>query len=88
VVDACGVNPDLGFRSQVVRLLIDRLNAAFAQFADAQSGIYFIDSRGMLDSGANYLTGWNNELHPTESSLDRIVRQRLLPVLCQTDIAR
>jgi len=88
VLDTCGVNPDLGFRSQVVRLLIDRLNATFAQYADAQSGIYFVDSRGTLDSGANYTADWDNELHPTASGFDRIVRQRWLPVLRQAGIAR
>ena len=86
-MNACQVDADLEFRKGVARIVIDRLNEAFARYAQPGSGIDFIDSRGTLDSGAGYQADWANELHPTRAGFDRIVDRRWIPVLQQRGIA-
>ena len=86
-MDACKVPQDLELRKGIVCILIDRLNVAFAGYARPASGIYFIDSRGALGSGAGYQNDWDNELHPTRAGFDRIVDQKWIPLLQQTGIA-
>lgn len=81
------VPQDLALRKGIVRILIDRVNAAFSRYAQAASGIYFVDSRDTLDSGAGYRDDWANELHPTRSGFDRIVDRKWIPVLQQAGIA-
>jgi len=86
-MNARSVPPDLELRKGVIRILIDRLNTAFARYAQPAAGIYFVDSRDTLDSGAGYRNDWANELHPTRRGFDRIVDRKWVPVLQQTGIA-
>ena len=67
--------------------LIDSINVAFARYAQPGSGIYLVNSRGTLDSGAGYQSDWANELHPTASGFDQIVDQKWIPVLQERGIA-
>lgn len=87
-MDTRKVPPDLELRKGIMRILINRLNVAFAAYARTASGVYFIDSRGTLDSGAGYQSDWDNELHPTRAGFDRIVDQKWIPVLQQAGIAK
>jgi hypothetical protein len=87
-MDARGVPTDAALRGGVVKILIDRLNAAFARYASPAAGIHFVDSRGTLDSGSGYQGDWENELHPTPAGFDRIVDRRWIPVLQGLGIAR
>lgn len=82
------VPQDFALRKGIVRILIDRLNEAFARYAQSAAGIYFVDSRGTLDSGAGYQNDWANELHPTRSGFDRIIDRKWIPVLRQAGIAK
>ncbi len=84
-MDARGVPQ--AHRQGFVRILIDRLNAAFARYATPAAGIHFVDSRGTLDSGAGYQNDWENELHPTPAGFDRIVDRKWMPVLRTLGIA-
>ena len=86
-MNARSVPPDLELRKRVMRILIDRLNTAFARYAQP-AGIYFIDSRDTLDPGAGYRNDWANELHPTRRGFDRIVDRKWIPVLQQAGIAQ
>ncbi|HEX5612098.1 MAG TPA: hypothetical protein VFX67_05565 [Burkholderiales bacterium] len=87
-MDRRQVPPDLELRKGIVRILIDRINAAFANYARPGSGIHFIDSTNALDSGAAYQDDWANELHPTRDGFDRIVDTKWIPVLQQLGIAK
>jgi hypothetical protein len=86
-MDARHVPADPVLRQGIMVILIDRLNTAFLSYARPESGIYFIDSRDTLDSGAGYQNDWANELHPTPSGFDLIVDQKWIPVLQQAGIA-
>ena len=86
-MDACKVPPDLELRKGIMHILIDRLNDAFEGYARPASGVYYINSRNTLDSGAGYQSDWDNELHPTRAGFDKIVDQKWIPVLQQAGIA-
>lgn len=86
--DKCQVPDDWELRKAVMRMLIDRVNQAFAQYANPALDIYFIDSRGVLDNGPNYQNDWDNELHPTRTGFDQIVAKKWLPVLRRAGIAK
>ena len=87
-MDARSVPADLELRKGVVRILIKRINDAFAQYARPSSGIYFVDSLDCLSSGPGYPRDWANELHPTRSGFDRIVDERWIPLFQQLGIAK
>jgi hypothetical protein len=86
-MDSRSVPTDLGFRKGIVKILINRLNDALRRYANPTAGVYFIDSRDTLSSGADYQDDWDNELHPTSSGFDRIVDEKWIPVLQQAGIA-
>ena len=81
------VPTDLEFRKGVVRILINRLNDALGRYANPAAGVYFVNSRDTLSSGADYRDDWDNELHPTRGGFDRIVHEKWIPVLRQAGIA-
>jgi hypothetical protein len=87
-MDAHQVPPDLELRKGIVRILIDRINTAFANYARPGSGISFVDSTNALDSGPSYRNDWANELHPTADGFDRIVDAKWIPVLRELGIAK
>ena len=86
-MNGCLVSQDPELRKGVVRILIDRLNETLMSYAQPAAGIYFVDSRGALDSGPGYQNDWANELHPTRAGFDRIVERKWIPVLRQAGIA-
>lgn len=86
-MDARAVPPDLELRKAIVRILMDRINRAVANYARPGNGIYFVDSVNALDSGPGYQRDWANELHPTRSGFDRIVDAKWIPVLRQLGLA-
>lgn len=85
-MDERKVAMDAELRRQICRILIDRLFAEFAQFADRDKRIYLVDSRGCLTS-SNYLDDWDNELHPTTKGFQRIVDDRWLSTFRVLSIA-
>lgn len=87
-MDSCQVAADLELRKGIAHNLIDSINIAFSRYAQPANGIYFIDSRNTLDSGAGYRGDWANELHPTAGGFDRIVEQKWIPVLQELAIAK
>lgn len=87
-MNAKKVPPDAELRKGFVRILVNRINAAFANYAQPSNGIHFVNSLNTLDSGAGYQGDWANELHPTSSGFDRIVDTKWIPVLQQLGIAR
>ncbi|NUZ05899.1 hypothetical protein [Piscinibacter koreensis] len=58
---------DLDQRKQIMRCLIERLNALLAELAaDTKLGsVTYVDLRGTLSNGTNHALFWQNELHPT-----------------------
>jgi hypothetical protein len=87
-MDARRVPKNAALRLGIARILIDRLNAEFARYAQPASGIWFVDSRGTLSTGPDYKDDWANELHPTPSGFDKIIDRKWIPVLQQAGIAR
>ena len=65
---------DLTRARDVMRRLIDRLNAMVAGFADDNRKIYHVNLTGTLAAHygdpANYATLWNNELHANDAGFD------------------
>jgi hypothetical protein len=87
-LDKVGLDPDLQFRIEVTRLLIDRLNDLLALFENPANDVAYIDTRGVLRNDRNYHKDWDNEMHPTWSGFRKIVDQRWIPELARWGIAR
>lgn len=87
-MDERSVPPDLELRKGVVRILMDRIGAALANYARPGSGIHFVNSVNALHSGAGYRNDWANELHPTRRGFDRIVDAKWIPALRELGIAQ
>ena len=68
-MDARQVPADYPLRQEIVRLLIDALAAAFAEFHSPQDQVYVIASQGTLDPDSD----WDNELHPTGEGFRKLV---------------
>jgi hypothetical protein len=86
-LDAARVAPDMNLRKAICRYLIDALNDAFESFDDHAHAVHYIDSRGVLSTGANYGEVWDNELHPTFGGFESIVDLRWIPVLAREGYA-
>jgi hypothetical protein len=81
-LDNAKVDPNNAkLRLDICRLLIDTMHATLSAFTRPDQGIYFIDSRGILQSGNGYRDDWDNEMHPTPSGFAKIVQQSWIPVL-------
>lgn len=87
-MDQCKVQDTKKLRQEIVVRLIDELNGAFEQFNDPANRIHYINSRGVLDGGANYKNDWINELHPTTSGFDKIVDKKWIPELRKAGFAK
>lgn len=87
-MNARSVPKDLELRKGITHILVERMNTAFQRYAQPADGIYFVDSRDTLNTGAGYKKDWANELHPTRAGFDRIVDRKWIPVLRQAGIAR
>lgn len=86
LIDA-DVADDPLLRYAICKLLIDRLNETFKQFARPADGVHCVDCRNVLRSDAQYLDDWANELHPTFDGFDKLVEQRWNPLLRQLGYA-
>lgn len=72
-MDPVGVNPDMDFRKEVVKRLIDKLNdEVFKPYHAPEKGVYYVDTRGTLTTGASYRDDWANEMHPTSHGFGKI----------------
>jgi len=67
---------DLALARDVTRRLIDRFNAMIARVAAAYSNVHHVNLTGTLAKayGNNYMTHWNNELHPKENGFDLLAK--------------
>ncbi len=87
-LDAARVDAaDMDLRKAVCRNLIDALNGAFESYDNHAQAVHYINSRGVLSSGANYTQDWDNELHPTFAGFKSIVDQRWIPILAREGYA-
>jgi hypothetical protein len=87
-MDRKGVPADMGLRSDIARLLIDRLNDdLLVPLAAATPGVVHIDSRGILPRDLTYRDYWSNEMHPTNLGFRRIFEHAWLPHLFEHGIA-
>jgi len=87
-MDEARVDADLGFRAQVMKLLIDAVNEEVLASCHAPlERVFHIDSRGTLASSApDYREHWENELYPTAEGFTRILEHAWFPRLRQFDI--
>lgn len=63
------VPPDYPLRKEIVRLLINRLAATFAEFESPKDRVHVIQSQKTL----NQDTDWDNELHPNGDGFRKLV---------------
>jgi hypothetical protein len=82
-MDNAGVNPDLGYRQEVIRHLIDAVNNdVLAALHSPVKRIFHIDSRGTLSTDpALYQQDWENELHPTSEGFRKLLEAAWFPKL-------
>lgn len=80
------VPEDSNLRTEICRLLIDRLSEEFLEFADPSRHIYLIDTRGTLVS-KDHRRDWDNEMHPTSSGFERLADQHWIGMLRQLGMA-
>jgi len=74
---------DYPLRKEIVRLLIDSLAKAFADFDSPKDGVYVIQSQGTLDQDND----WDNELHPNGEGFRKLVHGPWLDTLRRTRYA-
>jgi hypothetical protein len=78
--DIIGNSQHLSLASEVMKRLIDRLNAAIKKAAAAYPNrVYYVDLTGTLaqkyGDAAKYNLLWANELHPNEEGFDLLAAQ-------------
>lgn len=89
LMNAAHVDPDLAFRTRVMRHLIDVVNDdVLAAFHSPLARVFHVDSRGCLATfPERYQDDWENELYPTREGFTRILEQAWLPRLAPFGIA-
>jgi hypothetical protein len=90
VMTAAGVNPDLAFRFNVTKALVDRLHRSLSSFDGMyEDRVHYIDSRSAFGTqfDPNYKTNWANELHPTPNGFRTMVDQYWMPMLANYGFA-
>jgi lysophospholipase L1-like esterase len=74
IPDFPAVSADLTRAREVMKRLIDRLNAMVAGFANDKLKVYHVNLTGKLAAGygdpANYATLWDDELHANDAGFD------------------
>ena len=68
-MDEANVVDDYPLRQQIVRLLIDELQATFFELDSPAQRVHVVRSAGTLDPD----TDWANELHPTGAGFQKLV---------------
>jgi hypothetical protein len=83
VMDSARVHPDLAYRKEVMRLLIDALNdEVLAEFHSPVERVFHVDSRGVLAGDpVRYVEDWDNESHPSSEGFARILERAWFPLL-------
>jgi len=89
-MDKARVKSDMLLRSQIMRILIDRLNdEAIKPFDIPGNEITHIDSRGILAHyPGKYKKDWTNEIHPTSAGFAKIFETAWVPQLAKYRIIR
>jgi hypothetical protein len=83
LMDEAGVDPDLGFRTDVMKLLIDAVNDdVLAPCHAPHEQVFHVDGRGTLAMDpAHYRDDWENELYPTDAGFTKILERAWFPRL-------
>lgn len=89
-MDHAGVHPDLGFRFEIVKHVVDAMNDdVLAALHSPIKRVFHIDARGTLSTDpANYRQDWENELHPTSAGFRKILERAWFPKLQPFGIIR
>lgn len=83
IMDDANVDPDLAFRTEVMRLMIDFVNdEVLAEFHSPLERVFHVDSRGVLAGDPqHYADDWENEGYPTREGFMKILEQAWFPML-------
>ncbi|RYE76049.1 MAG: hypothetical protein EOO80_13840 [Oxalobacteraceae bacterium] len=89
MMDEAGVNPDLGYRKEVIRRLMDAINEqVLAEFHSPIERVFHVDSRGVLSNDdSTYAQDWDNELYPSNAGFRKIIERVWFPLLKPFGIA-
>ena len=82
-MDQANVAPDFNLRQDIVKLLIDALQATFSEFDSPSDRVHVIRTAGTLDPD----TDWANELHPNGEGFRKLIHGPWLATLRQTGYA-
>lgn len=90
MMDEAGVNPDLGYRKEVMRRLMDAINEqVLAEFHSPIERVFHVDSRGVLSNDdSSYAQDWENELYPSNAGFRKILERAWFPLLRPFGIVR
>jgi hypothetical protein len=82
-MDDAGVDPDLAFRTEVMKLMIDAVNdEVLSEFHSPLERVFHVDSRGILARSApQYTEDWENEGYPTRDGFTKILERAWFPML-------
>jgi hypothetical protein len=82
-MDDANVDPDLAFRTHLMRLMIDAVNdEVLAEFHSPLERVFHVDSRGILAADPqHYADDWENEGYPTREGFMKILEQAWFPML-------
>jgi hypothetical protein len=83
VMDDANVDPDVAFRTEVMKLMIDAVNdEVLAEFHSPLERVFHVDSRGVLARDApHYTQDWENEGYPTREGFTKILERAWFPML-------
>ena len=83
VMDDANVDPDIAFRTEIMKLMIDHVNdEVLAEFHSPLARVFHVDSRGVLArDAAHYTQDWENEGYPTREGFAKLLERAWFPVL-------
>jgi hypothetical protein len=82
-LDRANVAPDFALRQEIVKRLIDALQAKFSEFDSPADRVHVIRTTGTLDPD----TDWANELHPNGEGFRKLIHGPWLARLRETGYA-
>lgn len=90
MLDGAGVAPDMAWRREVMRLLVDAINdQVLAGFHSPIERVFHVDSRGVLaNDPEHYARDWDNELYPSGEGFTKILERAWFPLLRPFGIVR
>ena len=88
VMDDANLDPDLAFRTEVLKLMIDAVNdQVLKEFHAPLERVFHVDSRGVLASDAGrYRQDWENEGYPTRDGFTKLLERAWFPALARFGI--